>query len=390
MNIEKKNIFINDRQEQRDSLVNTVYNNLDTSQFIQSDDFLKIQKMLEQNNNILSKEIIDNIYDVNNTKRSKESMIILPLFIDNYELLKYAIENKFLIDEEIQYLYCMILSSFSQETCLSIMDLLFDSSNEVKNIELLLFVHNILNNNIETGKKLLLWFYNKNSTAWSNIVANLINHNKFKQLAFELIDMHDCLTKSNYIIIRSLCLLNNLDTLKKYFNKIKEDENNNTSEIMKDMIEFSIYNNSSEVFDYLFELNEVSKNYECNDINVIFTALCKKKYKIAEQLSNIYNGTVNSDTEQQIINNLCNIEDDEFILNCLIILHDKIDLHCNDDFLLRNYISIENISIVKILLSNELFMAKFNKERIIKKIKNLILIISCEELINFLTEKLLR
>lgn len=375
------NVFINDSQNTDKSIVNSVYANFDSTNYIQPIDLnecVQHIKFDEHNTSCLSFEFINSVFSNNNSNRYKQSICILPLIADDYSLIEYVINNKLLLDTELHFMLCTLLSTFSVDnTCITSLNLIYNNTPSASTIDITLFVIMCLTNNINDGIALLEWIYEKSTVNFATIIGHLIINDKFSQVAFDLLNKYnDCLKLNNYVIIRSMCLTFDLNTILKYSSNMDDLP-------LKEMLEISIKNTKHvDVFNYLYD----KTTYKCCDIKLILHVIQQSNFEVALKLLTTFTETIDEKTEQQIINILCNLEDIpkiEFILNNF-----KINFHFKDDILLRTYIANENVELVKLLFENSNFQLNFNKQQIELKIKKLIRIISNSNLGKYILEQL--
>jgi hypothetical protein len=364
-----------EKENENYNIKKTVYNNISNNIYIKENDYTNYLLRIEITPEILEEELKETNPNIVTAKT-----ILSHKIAEDLDLLKFTVENKLLNEFDILFVFLGLISCFNEELNVEILDYLYDNIKFIKkNDKIPKLILNLLKNDEINCFNLLDWLYNKNKEDFANIIGNLIHGDK-KETFLEYIKKYEDIYEiDDCVILRSMCISYDLDTIKSYLEKVNDDKIQ-----YKKMCDYSLNNKNDDVFLYFNEKCE----YKCENIYLIFNCVAREKIKIANVLVKNLAQEIDSEKIIETISKINSTNVVEFIVDNYELL--KIDIHVKNDLLLRNYIMDENYDVVKYLYENENKIGIFGNSDINMKIKKILKFVENQELKNYVNDKISR
>lgn len=296
------------------------------------------------------------------------------------ELIKFCMLNDLFSSKDLETIIINIICQFT-DCDLDIYKYLFSFCIKERDFDKFYITNliNIINTTNEYHLNNLYayldWMYKNDNILFIHIMANMIiNQTKEKYLSYLEKYGDEIYSANNCYIVQNMCFSYNFDAIKPYLDKLTGDIP------YGHFANRSLLNNDERLFLYF----NTMKRYECSMASLIAECIKKNKIMTTNVLLENYIG------EKSHIADLFSVfkinENNEKMIEELLS-HINFDIHYDDDMMLRQMITMENINFIKYLFNNEDKYGKFDGENLRNKINNILILLENEELADLLKNK---
>jgi hypothetical protein len=339
------------KSDKRDSYKNLVYNSVDMNNMVRKNDHTINLSTCEITQELLMKELCNE-----NSNRNKSKMVIIPRISDDYDMVKYAYDNKLINDDDLALIFMNLVVCFNQCIDVKILNFVYEKNNIIPYNNLV--TSTIINgdNSIENIHKLFDWYYEKNHVQFVFCFSFVLCTDKQSMfLSYVEKKGYDILIVNNFQIVQIACAYCSFDVVDEYLKIISnQSDSPNTytlwiKNILNILIDMAAINKDKRVFNRLKNMSEELLNvYVCNNFNLILNRLDNNDFEIATFLLSHYYDKKDSELICKYIYEKESVKIlDFFIQNS----HESdINFHACDDMLFRYTLIDENYDFVQKLI----------------------------------------
>ncbi len=375
----EKNTFINAESSEKFTATsqcnidNTVFKNIDPKKLIKHDDYVTLMANQEITHELLLTE-----FNPSNPNLRTAKFLFLPRIVDNYELVKFANENKLLSPADCSILFLNLIVCFNSNVNLDTLSYVAKKNIDIVSSKITFeTIIELIKKEINGDEIILLdWYYQMDPNLCSHLLSYLIaKTNSDKIFSYICNKPTTILTNKTFELLKIICCFCDLEKVKQTYEKIQITD----EVISKDIINSSLLNPHRDVA--LYMLN-ICNDYKCTDVGLIFSFLGRKDFEITKQLYDKFEGQLN---DMDFINFIYTKND----LNILTFIAEntKVNIHVNENALFKFVLCDENFIMLKYLLDNDEKLGTFYNEKDKEHIKKIIKFIVNKNILELLKTK---